>query len=274
MTTNNSFCQNLADIIGGDSQVIDNVCTVLNRRTFRETILQKEVNDPLVNIFTFEFTDKEDVSLNLGLVTLLDSEVTKFTNTLIENGNVKISSISNSSLYANPQINNVYFDSLGDPVSFAVDVRKALDTLKDVGKLPVPEPSSVFDLVCDQFAEILGTIPFITFSQSCLTIGERPITTSILGQVSNSLLALPYNFRFGCLDKNCNALCVGTIGLLQKEVNKFVKAIKLQEDLLDSTLYNRWIFQRPQIAIFEYIACIDPIVFANKSAAALEVLDY
>ncbi|SFS43882.1 DUF1259 domain-containing protein [Marininema halotolerans] len=265
------LCTRLANIIGADSQILNGTCVVFNRRTFRLTVDNVQVHDPLANFFTFEPTRKAGQTLNLGTVAVRDREITPFVNVIKRQGGIEVSAIGNNVILANPVLNNVYLQNVGNPITFARKVRNALDVLPQVAKLEPPKPTRAFQLLCNRFSQIIGGSPFISFSTTCVSIRSRSLTTTIQGEPTESIIAIPSIFRFES-PKNGIALNGGTIGVLEREVNTLLQAVRRQGGLKFSTLDRRFLFQDPQIVTLDFINKGNPLVFARKVARIFSAL--
>jgi hypothetical protein len=129
--------------------------------------------------------------------------------------------------------------------------------------------SSLSDL-CNQFAETLGGKGKVQKGVCKVSLG-RNIPVSVQGKQSKSLF--PADVWFEALDQQGNALNMGEIAILQKEVPGFMYAI-VQQGITVSALHNHWLFTDPVIMYIHLQSIEPPLHFAQKVANAFSTLQY
>jgi hypothetical protein len=123
------------------------------------------------------------------------------------------------------------------------------------------------NLLCRQFANIIGGQPGFAGGKCVATI-MRNIRATILGkrfQVTSSFSFESKNNKTG------RALCLGRIALLQREVDRFVSAIRNQ-GITVSSVHHEWLFDQPRLIYVNIEAVEKPLVFARKVRRALNQL--
>ncbi|NOU75833.1 DUF1259 domain-containing protein [Paenibacillus sp. LMG 31458] len=123
-------------------------------------------------------------------------------------------------------------------------------------------------LLCEQFSRIIGGQPGFAGGKCVTTINRDQIRSTILGK----RFSVTSSFSFESLNNRTGrALCLGRGAFLQKEVNKFISAIRNQ-GIKVSSVRNEWLFEQPRL-IYINIESVDrPLVFARKVRRALEVI--
>lgn len=127
------------------------------------------------------------------------------------------------------------------------------------------------NLLCNQFAKILGGSAGIV-NGVCTVTRIRKLRVHIQGRPSRSPLTLAALFSFESIDAKGRALNLGETVILQKEVNRFISALRKQ-GLTVTALHNHWLFDRPRIMYIHWKSVENPIVFARKTAEAFKVLE-
>lgn len=122
--------------------------------------------------------------------------------------------------------------------------------------------------LCEWFSRIIGGQPGFAGGKCVSTINRNQIRATILGKrfrVTSSFSFESLNARTG------RALCVGRAAFLQKEVNKFITAIRNQ-GIKVSSVRNEWLFDQPRLIYINIEAVDRPLVFARKVRRALNAI--
>ncbi|MBH8599213.1 DUF1259 domain-containing protein [Thermoactinomyces sp. CICC 10523] len=122
--------------------------------------------------------------------------------------------------------------------------------------------------VCKRFAAILGGTPQIV-NGVCTVTRIIPHHVTIEGRRSKSPLTLAALFSFESIDKNGRALNLGETHILQKDVNRFISALR-KRNILVTALHNHWLFDKPRMMFIHWQSVENPITFAQKTAEALK----
>ncbi|SDO74947.1 protein of unknown function [Paenibacillus sp. yr247] len=122
--------------------------------------------------------------------------------------------------------------------------------------------------LCEQFSKIIGGQPGFAGGKCVSTINRDQIRATILGKK----FSVTSSFSFESLNNRTGrALCLGRGAFLQKEVNKFISAIRNQ-GIKVSSVRNEWLFEQPRL-IYINIESVDrPLVFARKVRRALKLI--
>jgi hypothetical protein len=122
--------------------------------------------------------------------------------------------------------------------------------------------------LCERFSRIIGGQSGFAGGKCVSTINRNQIRATILGK----RFRVTSSFSFESLnDRTGRALCVGRAAFLQKEVNKFITAIRNQ-GIKVSSVRNEWLFEQPRL-IYINIEVVDkPLVFARKVRRALDAI--
>jgi len=122
--------------------------------------------------------------------------------------------------------------------------------------------------LCEQFSKIIGGQPGFAGGKCVSTINRNDIKATILGK----RFRVTSSFSFESLNERTGrALCLGRAAFLEKEVNKFIAAIRNQ-GIKVTSVHNEWLFERPRL-IYINIETVDrPLVFARKVKRALDAI--
>ena len=123
-------------------------------------------------------------------------------------------------------------------------------------------------LLCEQFSRIIDGQPGFAGGKCVTTINRDRIRATILWKrfsVTSSFSFESLNTRTG------KALCLGRGAFLQKEVNKFISAIRNQ-GIKVSSVRSEWLFEQPRLIYINIESVERPLVFARKVRRALEVI--
>lgn len=122
--------------------------------------------------------------------------------------------------------------------------------------------------LCKRFSRIIGGQAGFAGGKCVSTINRDQIRATILGK----RFRVTSSFSFESLNKNTGrALCLGRAALLEKEVNKFISAIRNQ-GIKVTSVRNEWLFEQPRLIYINIEAVDKPLVFARKVRRALDVL--
>ncbi|MCS1351336.1 DUF1259 domain-containing protein [Mechercharimyces sp. CAU 1602] len=264
-------CEQLGRIL--DARVVavsqpgPSFCIVRNLRPFSATILDKNSTEIRECLYSFQQTNISGQTLNLGWIAVLENEVTPLMN-MLSAQNITVTQSRDFSLFTSPRVILVYYQVIENPFVTAVKLRRIMNTLGTVFPPRVP-PTPAFERLCSTFAQIVRATDVINVTSGfCETIAVRRIPTTIDGQLATTSLVLPRRFLFESLGSDGRALCQGTVVLLRSEVLTFLNAIRRQGGLIDVSINGRY-FTQPDLNYFTYIACENPIVFAQKTSRAL-----
>ena len=125
-------CAQFANILGG--VVIaseDDLCVVQRLRTIRPTILNRRSRSPLAiaALFSFESPDAQGRTLNLGETVILQEEINPFISALRKN-DILVTSLHNHWLFDEPRLMYIHWESIDEPLDFAMKTLQALKVLK------------------------------------------------------------------------------------------------------------------------------------------------
>lgn len=121
--------------------------------------------------------------------------------------------------------------------------------------------------LCQRFAMIIGGQSGFAGGKCVATITRKRLRAFILGK----RFSVTSSFSFESKNnKTGKALCLGRIALLQKEINRFLSAIRKQ-GILVSSVHSEWLFERPRLIYVNIEAVEKPLIFARKIRKALDV---
>lgn len=99
------------------------------------------------------------------------------------------------------------------------------------------------ELICQQFARIIGGQEGFAGGKCVATINRDEIRATILGK----RFRVTTSFSFESRDnKTGRALCLGRVALLQKEVTEFVATI-IKQGIIVSSIHNEWLCDDPNL---------------------------
>ncbi|CAH0121242.1 MULTISPECIES: DUF1259 domain-containing protein [unclassified Paenibacillus] len=119
--------------------------------------------------------------------------------------------------------------------------------------------------LCNRLAAILGGTG-MSNGKSCSIMIERKLNARILGRKYET----EHEVTIQSL-KNGTTLNTGEITLLQSEVQRFINAVR-KRNLKVTAVHNHWLFEKPRLIYLHIESVENPIVFARKLRAALNVL--
>ncbi len=121
------------------------------------------------------------------------------------------------------------------------------------------------ELICQQFARIIGGQEGFAGGKCVATINRDEIQATILGK----RFRVTTSFSFESRDnKTGRALCLGRVALLQREVNGFVATI-IKQGIIVSSIHNEWLCDEPNLIYVNIEDVDDPLSFARKVRKAL-----
>ncbi|GIO30815.1 MULTISPECIES: DUF1259 domain-containing protein [Paenibacillus] len=119
--------------------------------------------------------------------------------------------------------------------------------------------------LCNRLAAILGG-KGTSDGKSCTIMVERKLNAKILGRNYET----EHEITIQSL-KNGTTLNTGEITLLQSEVQRFINAVR-RRNLKITAVHNHWLFEKPRLMYLHIESVENPIQFARKLRAALDVL--
>ena len=115
---------------------------------------------------------------------------------------------------------------------------------------------------CQRLADIIGG-EVIAAAPVCTVMRLRDINATILGRRTRSPLALPFMLSF-----ENNGLNLGESVVLQKELNRFIAALR-KRGLIVTAFHNHWLFENPRLMYIHWENVGMPAEeFARNSIAA------
>ncbi|MBD1371108.1 DUF1259 domain-containing protein [Hazenella sp. IB182357] len=269
------LCLRLSRIINGNVSSFGdtkNNCLITNLRQFQVNVLGRNSTDPINNAFWIARTSIPDKTLNLGFLALLETEVTPLVNTLTQLG-FTITDISQYSTFTTPRIIDVFFQSIESPIRFAQKARILSDLTNSLPQSQSQTPTNpALQKLCTTFQNIIGiggNAEF--FNTSCDVLQSRNLKVKVNGIPTTIGSIGLLNFSFQSLDPQGNALCIGSVGLLRKEVKPYLQTLRKQTSVVYSVLISRW-FTNPEVLLLRYITIANPITFAIQTREVLQVL--
>jgi hypothetical protein len=122
--------------------------------------------------------------------------------------------------------------------------------------------------ICDQFASILQGESKMNHGV-CSVSFLRNFTVTVQGRPSPSVV--PVGISYESLDHNGNALNLGEIAILEKEIPAIMHSI-VQQGIIVSALHNHWLYTKPNILYLHIQSVEPPLTFAVKVANAFKKL--
>jgi len=205
-----------------------------------------------------------DHSMMMGDLVLLDSEVPKVINELMEE-NLEVTAIHNHLINETPNIKYVHYHGEGDPVKLAQEIKAVLQ----VTATPLTPPATqtqTQNVDWSKVTAILGTtgkqngvLLQYTFSRNEKTMEsgmEMPpamgMTTAINFQMSGNQVAI-----------------TGDFVLLADEVNPVVKALT-ENGITPTAIHSHMLHDEPRLFMMHFWAVDDPEKLARGLKAALD----
>ncbi|UYO01982.1 DUF1259 domain-containing protein [Paenibacillus sp. PSB04] len=126
MNISKSLCDRLAAILGGKGTSDGKSCSIMIERKLNAKILGR--NYETEHEITIQSL-KNGTTLNTAEITLLQSEVQRFTSAARKEG-FKVTAIHNHWLFEKPRLMYLHLETVENPVTFARKLRAALHVLK------------------------------------------------------------------------------------------------------------------------------------------------
>ncbi|MEK5643860.1 MULTISPECIES: DUF1259 domain-containing protein [Paenibacillus] len=126
MNISKSLCDRLAAILGGKGTSDGKSCSIMIERKLNAKILGR--NYETEHEITIQSL-KNGTTLNTAEITLLQSEVQRFTSAARKQG-FKVTAIHNHWLFEKPRLMYLHLETVENPVTFARKLRAALHVLK------------------------------------------------------------------------------------------------------------------------------------------------
>ncbi|MUG47572.1 DUF1259 domain-containing protein [Paenibacillus woosongensis] len=123
----------------------------------------------------------------------------------------------------------------------------------------------ISEALCKRLANIPGGTG-MSNGKSCSIMIERKLNAKILGRRYET----EYEVTIQSL-QNGTTLNTGEITLLQSEVQRFINAVR-KRNIKVTAIHNHWLFEKPRLIYLHIESVENPIVFARKLRAALNVL--
>ncbi|WLR52023.1 DUF1259 domain-containing protein [Bacillus tianshenii] len=125
-----------------------------------------------------------------------------------------------------------------------------------------------FQTLCQQYGQLLNGQPTMKHGV-CSVEFQRKLEVTIQGRPSRG--ELHAEVMFESLDHEGNALNLGEIVLLEKEIPLFT-SILVKNGIIISALHNHWLFAKPDILYLHFQSVEPPLSFAQKISEAFRVL--
>jgi Domain of Unknown Function (DUF1259). len=128
-----------------------------------------------------------------------------------------------------------------------------------------------FQMLCDQFARILGGEHEIDPGPVCFVSRPRRFRATILGRRTNSPLVNYQLFSFESLDRTGRALCLGETAVFQNQANRLIRNLQ-RNGIKVTALHNHWLKENPRLMYIHWESIDNPIAFARKTKASIRFL--
>jgi hypothetical protein len=207
--------------------------------------------------------DMGDHAMMMGDLVLLDAEVPKVINKLVEE-NLEITAIHNHLINESPNIKYIHFHGSGDPVKLAQEIKSVLE----VTATPLAPPAAqaqAQNIDWSKVTAILGT----TGKQNGMLLQyafprNEKLTESGMEMPAAMGMATAINFQ---MDGN-RAAITGDFVLLADEVNPVVKALT-ENGITPTAIHSHMLKDEPRLFMMHFWAVDDPEKLANGLKAAL-----
>jgi hypothetical protein len=127
------FCKEFHEILGGMHTFENGTCIIMKTRdNIHPRVLGRQGRSFLLipQMFTFESLTLNGRALCSGETVILQEELNPFLSKLREH-NMIVTAFHNHWLFENPRLMYIHFEKIDNPVSFAKDVKDALEVLTD-----------------------------------------------------------------------------------------------------------------------------------------------
>lgn len=118
--------------------------------------------------------------------------------------------------------------------------------------------------LCQQCAHILNGEASVKNNVCSISI-HRNLQVTIQGRSSRAVLHAGVTFE--SMDQEGNALNLGEVVVLEKELTPFVNVL-VRNHLIVSAIHNHWIFTEPNILYVHFQSVEQPLNFARKVSQA------
>ncbi|EPY09980.1 protein of unknown function [Paenibacillus sp. cl6col] len=123
----------------------------------------------------------------------------------------------------------------------------------------------ISESLCKRLAKILGG-KGMSDGKSCSIMVERKLNARILGRNYETEHEITIQSP-----RNGTTLNTAEITLLQSEVQRFINAARKQGFKI-TAIHNHWLFDKPRLMYLHIETIENPVTFARKLRAALNVL--
>lgn len=124
--------------------------------------------------------------------------------------------------------------------------------------------------MCKDFAEEIGTPLQFIVDNSCEAVDIQPLNVKINGQTAPVFLGY-LDFSIESIDHHRQALCIGTLGLLQEQVQPILSILKKQGKYTISSLVTPW-FSTPSTVYLTYFGIKNPSCFARDAKDIIRLI--
>jgi Domain of Unknown Function (DUF1259) len=255
----------LNNVFGKKGTVTGNVYKV----TFPRSDLKVKVGDfsvaPGLALGTWVgIINMVDHSMMMGDLVLLDSEVPKVINKLMEQ-NLEVTAIHNHLINETPNIKYIHYHGSGDPVKLAQEIKSVIE----VTGTPLTPPAAqtqTQSIDWSKVTAILGT----TGKQNGMLLQftfprNEKLTESGMEMPPSMGMATAINFQ---MDGN-RAAITGDFVLLADEVNPVIKALT-ENGITPTAVHSHMLHDEPRLFMMHFWAVDDPEKLAKGLKAALD----
>jgi hypothetical protein len=255
----------LNDVFGKKGTVTGNVYKV----TYPRSDLKVKVGDfsvaPGLALGTWVgIISMGDHAMMMGDLVLLDSEVPKVINKLVEE-NLEITAIHNHLINESPNIKYIHYHGSGDPVKLAQEIKSVLE----VTATPLAPPAAqtqMQNIDWSKVTAILGT----TGKQNGMLLQYNFPRNEDLKESGMEMppamgMATAINFQ---MDGN-RAAITGDFVLLADEVNPVIKALT-ENGIMPTAIHSHMLHDEPRLFMMHFWAVDDPEKLAKGLKAALD----
>jgi len=205
-----------------------------------------------------------DHAMMMGDLVLLDAEVPKVINKLIEQ-NLEVTAIHNHLINETPNIKYVHYHGEGDPVNLAQEIKTVLQVTSTPLTSTAP-PTQTQNLDWSKVTAILGT----TGKQNGMLLQynfprNEKLTESGMEMPSSMGMATSINFQMN----GSQAAITGDFVLLADEVNPVVKALT-ENGIMPTAIHSHMLHDEPRLFMMHFWAVDDPEKLAKGLKAALD----
>ena len=124
-----SIGNRFANILNGQCQINEGVCSVTLHRNFTVLVQGRKSRSVVPVGITFESLDQNGVALNLAEITLLQEEIPAFIHSVIKQGMI-VSALHNHWIFTEPAILYLHIQSVEPPIDFARKITHSFSVLR------------------------------------------------------------------------------------------------------------------------------------------------